>query len=665
MKTINKLGLLLFSAVSLVACDDDNYKAGAWDAADGYQNVSFVKASQVDELDPTDPTSATVTMKRKNTQGALDVKADVTRNDGDVFTVSDFHFADGDSIGTALISFPQAEVGKSYSLQLTVTDKNLVSSYSDKVLYNYSVTRVKWVSLGKGTYIDNALPAFGYDVTDLQGNPEFFVRDDDHSKFRVQNPLAVCTFSADGQTGLPFIGEFISSTSAENMSEWLTFEILPKGGSYASIEDIQSEDLVAFDRYFTAVVPNATYGELSYCHPSIFSSLQKEEDWADSKVVSWQDAPKDVEGFEDKEQIPAEIHLAPMLYAQAQGGYDFRSTPLVLYFPGFKPAHVADLSEDFEWEEVFTGEYISEQLGTKGSASLYKGTCVNTTDDCDKTFAAQYGTAYTVAAPYAEDYNLIFTVKDGEIMIPEDYEFQATGLQALNQDVYAKINMGKSTFTEKLITLNITFTNEDGSTVFGTADEQLSNITYSTVGTADWTYSILLPNEDGTPYLDAGLTLQQRDDDDSQYQILHALNDVTIKFSIDEDNIVRIPQQYTGVDYSAGVPIYLADIPTLMGEQYRENYPSEYDPETKTISTYMFYNLGDGRSLPIKVETIKLNFGATPASVKKATKKHQPSVQVLRGMNKKFRASSPWSNYKKQAPQRVTRNSAPTVFLSK
>lgn len=665
MKTINKLGLLLFSAVSLVACDDDNYKAGAWDAADGYQNVSFVKASQVDELDPTDPTSATVTMKRKNIQGALDVKADVTKNDGDVFTVSDFHFADGDSIGTALISFPRAEVGKSYSLQLTVTDKNLVSSYSDKVLFNYSVTRVKWVSLGKGTYIDKTLPAFGYDVTDLQGNPEFFVRDDDHSKFRVQNPLGVCTFSADGQTGLPFIGEFISSTSAENMSEWLTFEILPKGGSYASIKDIQSEDLVAFDRYFTAVVPNATYGELSYCHPSIFSSLQKEEDWADSKVVSWQDAPKDVEGFEDKEQIPAEIHLAPMLYAANKGGYDFRTNPLVLYFPGFKPAHVADLAEDFEWEEVFTGEYISEQLGTKGSATLYKGTCVNTADDCDKTFAAQYGTAYTIAAPYAEDYNLIFTVKDGEIMIPEDYEFQATGLQALNQDVYAKINMGKSTFTEKLITLNITFTNEDGSTVFGTADEQLSNITYSTVGTADWTYSILYQDENGNPVTDAGLALQQRDDDETQYQILHALGDVTIKFSIDEDNIVRIPQQLTGEDYSAGVPFYVGDVPSVLGESYREKFPSVYNPETKTISSYLFYNIGGGQGITPKVETIKLNFGATPASAKKATKKHQPSVQVLRGMSKKFRVSSPWSNYKKQAPQRVTRNSAPTVFLSK
>lgn len=662
MKTINKLGLLLCSALTLVACESETYKGGEWDAADGYQNVQFVKASQTDELDPTEPTTATVTMKRENTKGALDVKADVVKNDGGVFTVSDFHFADGEELGTATISFPNAEIGTSYALQLTVTDKNLVSSYSDKVIFNYSVTRVKWVSLGNGTFIDNTLPEFYGTIWNLQGAPEFFIRDDDHNKFRVRAPHLSCTFSYDGGT-LPFVGGFIDEEDAEGVSEWLTFEILQKGDSYADVEDIQSEDLVAFSRYFTAVVPNDSYGELSYCHPSIFSSLQDEAEWQDSKVMSWQDAPAGIEGFEAGEKIPAEIDLGPMLYAANKGGYDFRDAPLVLYFPGYKPAHVADLEEDFEWEEVFTGEYISEQLGTKGSAALYKGTCTNTTDDCDKTFESEYGTAYTIAAPYAEDYNLLFTVKDGNIMIPEGYEYQATGLQALNQDVYAKVNIGHSTFTEKLITLNITFTNEDGSVVFGTADEQLSNITYTTVGTADWAYYFsLFANEDGSPYLDAGLELQQRDDDETQYQILHALYDVTIQFSIDEDNNVRIPQQFTGVTYGAD-RVYVGDIPTLMGEQFRPKYPSVYDPETKTITSSLGWPIGE--DLYVSKDIVKLNFGTAPASVKKAAKKQMPEVKVLRGMSKKFNVKSPWSHYTKQAPQRVTKNSAPQYFLNK
>lgn len=658
MKTINKLGLLLCSALTLVACESETYKGGEWDAADGYQNVQFVKASQTDELDPTEPTTATVTMKRENTKGALDVKADVVKNDGGVFTVSDFHFADGEELGTATISFPNAEIGTSYALQLTVTDKNLVSSYSDKVIFNYSVTRVKWVSLGNGTFIDNQLPNL-YNISDIQGNPEFFVRDDDHNKFRVRAPHQVCTFSDEG-TAYPFVGGFIGDKDVANMSEWLTFEILQKGDSYGGVEDIQSEDLIAFSRYFTGVNPGEGWGLVSYCHPSMFSSLRDEAEWQDSKVISWQAAPAGVEGFSAGEYIPAEIRLAPMFYAEDRGGFDWRNTPLVLYFPGYTPAHVADLEEDFEWEEVFTGEYISEQLDAKGSATLYKGTCTNTTDDCDKVFESEYGTAYTIAAPYAEDYNLLFTVKDGNIMIPEGYEYQATGLQALNQDVYAKVNIGHSTFTEKLITLNITFTNEDGSVVFGTADEQLSNITYTTVGTADWTYSALFEDENGNPYLDAGLELQQRDDDKTQYQILHALGDVTIQFSIDEDGLVTIPQQLTGVDYQPGVPFYVADAYSYLGNKYAA---SKYDSKTGIIAATLFYNIGGGQGFTPLVETIKLNFDTTPASVKKSAKKQVPSVKMLRGMSKKANIASPWSHYTKQAPQRVTKNSAPQHFL--
>lgn len=594
MKTIKKLGLVLCSALVFVACDtvSDDWKPGSWDAAEGFEDVSFVgKTSVTDELDPTDPTTATVTMKRKNTKGELVVTPEVTVNDDSVFTVTDFHFADGDSLATATISFPKAEIGTPYSLQLTVTDKKLVSSYSQAVLFNYSVTRVKWVSLGKGTYIDNVLPTV-WPITDIQSEPEFFIRDDDHTRFRVKSPLATATFKYQGAT-LPFVGEFLTPEEAEGLSDWFVFRILQKGEKYGLVEEIQSEDLVAFDEYFTGAVAGDD-GELSYLHPSAIKSLSVEAQWQDSKVISWQSAPTGVDTeFKAGEKIPAEINLGAVAYLAKGGGLDRRSNPLVFYFPGYKPAHKADLNEDFEWEEVYNGVFTSEQLGTESEKTLYKGTCTNKTDACDSTFAAQYGTAYTIQSPYAEDYNLIFTVKDGNIMVPEGYELQEIGVKAMGQNVFAKINMGKSKYTKTVVTLNITFTDETGEKEFGTADEVLSNVHYSKVGTADWTYTLFFANKDGSPNVDAGLELQQRDDDPTQYCILHALKDVTIKFSIDADNIVRIPQQYTGHSED-GLSLYVADVATLMGEQYRPSYPSVYDPETKTISASLFYNLGDG-----------------------------------------------------------------------
>lgn len=667
MKTIKKLGLVLCSALVFVACDtvSDDWKPGSWDAAEGFEDVSFVgKTSVTDELDPTDPKTATVTLKRKNTKGELVVTPEVTVNDDSVFTVTDFHFADGDSLATATISFPDAKIGTPYSLQLTVTDKKLVSSYSQAVLFNYSVTRVKWVSLGKGTYIDNVLPTV-WPITDIQSEPEFFIRDDDHTRFRVKSPLATATFKYQGAT-LPFVGEFLTPEEAEGLSDWFVFRILQKGEKYGLVEEIQSEDLVAFDEYFTGAVAGDD-GELSYLHPSAIKSLSVEAQWQDSKVISWQSAPTGVDTeFKAGEKIPAEINLGAVAYLAKGGGLDRRSNPLVFYFPGYKPAHKADLNEDFEWEEVYNGVFTSEQLGTESEKTLYKGTCTNKTDACDSTFAAQYGTAYTIQSPYAEDYNLIFTVKDGNIMVPEGYELQEIGVKAMGQNVFAKINMGKSKYTKTVVTLNITFTDETGEKEFGTANEVLSNVHYSKVGTADWTYTLFFANKDGSPNVDAGLELQQRDDDPTQYCILHALKDVTIKFSIDADNIVRIPQQYTGHSED-GLSLYVADVATLMGEQYRPSYPSVYDPETKTISASLFYNLGDGRGVNPGVETIKLNFDKT-ATVKKAAKKHH-NTSVLRSVKKRFNVAFPWTCYSVKSKAKashlkaVKTSAAPQFFL--
>ena len=453
---------------------------------------------------------------------------------------------------------------------------------------------------------------------------------------------------------------------AEGLSDWFVFRILQKGEKYGLVEEIQSEDLVAFDEYYTGAVAGSD-GELSYLHPSAFKSLSVEAQWQDSKVISWQSAPTGVDTeFKAGEKIPAEINLGAVAYLAKGGGLDRRSNPLVFYFPGYKPAHEADLKEDFEWEEVYTGVFTSEQLGTESEKTLYVGTCTNKTDDCDSTFAAQYGTAYTIQSPYAEDYNLIFTVKDGNIMVPEGYELQEIGVKAMGQNVFAKINMGKSKFTKTVITLNITFTDETGEKEFGTADEVLSNVHYSKVGTADWTYTLFFANKDGSPNVDAGLELQQRDDDPTQYCILHALNDVTIKFSIDADNIVRIPQQFTGYSQD-GLTLYVADVATLMGEKYRPSFPSVYDPETKTISSNLYYNLGDGRGVDPGVETIKLNFDET-ATVKKAAKRH-PNTSVLRSVKKRFNVAFPWTCYSVKSKAKashlkaVKTSVAPQFFL--
>ena len=113
--------------------------------------------------------------------------------------------------------------------------------------------------------------------------------------------------------------------------------------------------------------------------------------------------------------------------------------------------------------------------------------------------------------------------------------------------------------------------------------------------------------------------------------------------------------------------LYVADVATLMGEQYRPSFPSVYDPETKTISSNLFYNLGDGRGVDPGVETIKLNFDKT-ATVKKAAKKHH-NTSVLRNVKKRFNVAFPWTCYSVKSKAKashlkaVKTSAAPQFFL--
>ena len=113
--------------------------------------------------------------------------------------------------------------------------------------------------------------------------------------------------------------------------------------------------------------------------------------------------------------------------------------------------------------------------------------------------------------------------------------------------------------------------------------------------------------------------------------------------------------------------LYVADVATLMGEKYRPSYPSVYDPETKTISTSLYYNLGDGRGYDPGVETIKLNFDET-ATVNKAAKRH-PNTSVLRSVKKRFNVAFPWTCYSVKSKAKASHlkaikaSAAPQFFL--
>lgn len=629
MKLFNKIAMVALAGLAITACTDSyEWTPGGDDtviAGDSVQSVSFERSSVTLEKDPTEETTSTVILKRKHVATADTVPVEILTNTDSVFTIGECVFAAGDSVASLEIDFPTAEVGKTYTLELAVTDSRYASAYDSNNTFSLKVTRVKWITLeGKGHIEEDFL--FGTENPEV----EIQMRDDDHTQFRIWHAFHGLLVEATGGTFYPFEMFNIFSDEA---SEYLQFRILKNGEEFRG-NTITSDNLVFFSPFNSGYHHSNYDDDMMYYHPSTFTKYDKQDTWQKNTVLTWQE-----------NGLPGKVQLAPYVYLEkVGGGWDQtqEDNQVVIYFPGYKDPVTAKMDEDFDWEEVFTGDFTSNQLAAAGSASLYKGTCTLTTDAADSVFQADYGTAYAISDPYAEGYPLYFAVDaDGNILVPDDVTTQPTGIVAMGDSVFATINGNKSSFGKNEIVLNITFTNKDGSLEYGTSDEVLSNITYTTVGTADWAY-IFLGNEDGSAYLDEGLELQQRDDKPGTYQILHALNDVTIQFTINGDNTVTFPQQAIGIDYQPGTPLYVTDIYSL-----NDTYdPCVYDPETTTINALLFYNIGGGQGFNPVPETIKLNFSEQPAKSAKAKKvKTVATGKKVRTFAQNVR--SPWTNYKK------------------
>ena len=185
---LNKLFLLAgIIAATLSSCSSkDNYTDGAPASGNQLQAVTFGENNIVSkELDPTDATTQAITVYRDASQSssAASVPVSVITNTDGVFSVpATADFAAGASETQVTVSFPNAEIGKSYSLEVSLDDAyvNPYKSTSYKT-YAFTVQRVKWNLLGQGTLIDDFW--FG-DYLDV----DIYQRDDNPLVYRCTNP---------------------------------------------------------------------------------------------------------------------------------------------------------------------------------------------------------------------------------------------------------------------------------------------------------------------------------------------------------------------------------------------------------------------------------------------------------------------------------------------
>lgn len=307
MKMFQKyLFVALAAVVGLTACsDEDDYVAGEQDAA-GKAGVWFPSTNaSTTELAPEEETAITIQLQRKDKSGEVTVPINVDSNGDDVFNVpSTATFADGDSLADVRITFPNAQVGTTYSLTLSVPAEyvSLYKSYEGTnhgYSFTTSVVRVKWNDLGTAQLYDG----FWYGA--LFNDVKFQQRDDNKNVYRIANP---------------YTDDFVSGMeeTTSQYEEYFSFEVL-------------ADDGVSWDDYF----PYNTYsvnngGAILGWYPSALSESIADND-GKSKVH--RDDSGNILYFE----------LQPYWYILGVGGWG--CYPLYISYPGVDLTTLPDFSD--------------------------------------------------------------------------------------------------------------------------------------------------------------------------------------------------------------------------------------------------------------------------------------------------------------------------------
>ena len=593
--TFATLAAALLSATSCSDTAADYAGPGSWDANENYADVYFQTTSKTDMVDPAETPATTVELYRRNVSSAASIPLTVLENTDNVFTVSNAEFAAGDSVATVTVDYSKAEIGTPYKLVLTVDDPAYVSSYSSNVFYTYTVTRVKWNSLGVGTLAENYYFGMDWEVEILQ-------RDDDKSYYRVLDPYW--------------------PTEGAKRSEYVELHVLNKGDKIRNVE-MESAGVVDWYRINSGYL-HPTYNEdLWLLHPQNFTSasMTSFDVYKNSRVSGY-----------NEDGTPGQITLAPYYYLFGAGGGWNATTEtdaIVITFPGFVAEYVASI-DDYEWEPLFTGEYVSAQMGTKASGvTIYKGVpndSIETANEgCYERFEETYGgTPYRIASPYTSGKDLVFLVKGKNITTfreddEHDFEYQETGLTAVGKEVYANI-LPSSQFSENEINLDIRFqTLPDPKTDeyydYGTATETLANITWTKVGTGTYTYTFWWEG------VDPGYEVYKRDDTDNTYKIADWGGGVDFIFTWDKaTNKVKVPLTDVGDPHPSYGTVYVSDMPTFAavfgGSFSYDDFPCTYDPATSTFTFELKYFVSagyfDDANIPA-VETLEVTWDAAAA----------------------------------------------------
>ena len=294
---INKYlyGMMIAVTAMFASCSTDNEGAIYDIASSGNgEGITFSTSNMGSvTVTPTDPTFE-VFLFRGNTKGEFTGSLEATGTIGeedasDVFTVSDFAFADGEASTSVTVNVENLEVGKVLALKLAFKDEaNLGVSKIDEISMKVNKD-YEWISLGNCTFVDAWATGSDANPDGVATHPEI-LKADGFDLYRVVDPYVEYLKSDAGAA------DWDSWLSINTSVHYLDLNIVENGGI----------KYVLYDDYLLGLNYQGDKDQPIYgCHPSGWSKYQSPETWVHNVMKG------------------SVIQLAPFYYIDGVGGWDY------------------------------------------------------------------------------------------------------------------------------------------------------------------------------------------------------------------------------------------------------------------------------------------------------------------------------------------------------
>ena len=311
---LNKLFLGLLGLAGFVASSCSSSDDYQWATASGEQVYFSNELPSTQEIS-FDASSFTIPVNRVNTSSSITVPVTI-ESDDDFFTApASVSFAAGEAKANLVISYdPEKLAYDDYKTVKLTIGSEYSTPYGNATYTFKGGIASPYVSLGKGTYVDNYYFGESASVTIMQNQEQKNV-------FRIMAPYKNITGGGD---------------------DYLEVMVVKPGDTFRGVTVTQS-DLVVFGDFNTGYHHSSYDADIKLYHPSAFQSTSAESNWLNNKVLAYQE-----DGV-----TPGQIQLAPWYYMDGVGGWNAttESGAIVITFPGYAPK---DFSAVMEYQGVMS-----------------------------------------------------------------------------------------------------------------------------------------------------------------------------------------------------------------------------------------------------------------------------------------------------------------------